>query len=219
LAVCALVVLLTAPAATGSGPRKLPPGALRGNEHLLDEYPHLALATPAQRAAAVRLFAQVRAATLKWPTVKAARAAGFDTHTSRRRTGRLSVHYLHAENHRYSHDTYYLDPERPEALIYANIRGWPLVLIGLMFAMPRGVEGPTPGGPITRWHTHTVCARGDKRGFSPRADGSCPAGTRARQGGEMLHVWLTGDLRSAFAIHAPRRELGLAQLLPAFICH
>jgi hypothetical protein len=35
----------------------------------------------------------------------------------------------------------------------------------------------------------------------------------------MLHVWLTGDLRSAFAIHAPRRELGLAQLLPAFVCH
>jgi hypothetical protein len=216
LAVFAALALLGGSVASAG---KLPPRTLRGNENRLAQYPTVALATEGQRAAAIRILARVRAATLEWPTAKAAAAAGFDTHTIRRRAADHSVHYLHAENHRYSHDRHFLDPNRPEALIYANIPGWPLVLIGLMFAMPRDVKGPTPGGPITRWHTHTVCARGDKRGLSPRAGGSCPAETTARQGGEMLHVWLTGDLRSAFAIHAPRRELGLAQLLPAFVCH
>jgi hypothetical protein len=169
----ALVLLGGSVASAGT----LPPRTLHGNENLLDQYPTVTLATSGQRAAAAQLLAHVRAAALEWPTARAAAAAGFDTHTIRRRPGDHSVHYLHAENHRYSHDAYYLDPERPEALIYANVPGWPLVLIGLMFAMPRELKGPTPGGPITRWHTHTVCARGDKRGLTPRADGSCPAGT------------------------------------------
>jgi hypothetical protein len=88
----------------------------------------------------------------------------------------------------------------------------------MMFAMPRGKLGPTPGGPITRWHTHRVCVRGKLRGLAPRADGSCPRGTKARQGSEMLHLWFTNDLRSTFAIHAPARELGISGLLPAAYC-
>ena len=197
---------------------RLPPGALRGNEHRLQEYPTVALATPEQRAAAERLLAEIRTAALGWRDLHAAAAAGFDTHTARRRAGDISVHFLHAEHRRSIHDKDYLDPARPKALIYANIPGWPLVLVGLMFSVPRGVHGPTPGGPITRWHTHTVCARGGQRGLAPRPDGSCPPGTTPRQGSEMMHVWLTKDLRSAFAIHAPPRELGLAHLLPAVFC-
>jgi hypothetical protein len=42
--VCALLVLLAAPVAAG-GRVRLPPGTLRGNEHLLTEYPTVALAT------------------------------------------------------------------------------------------------------------------------------------------------------------------------------
>jgi hypothetical protein len=216
--VCAALVMLAAPVASGSRSARLPPRTLRGNEHLLDEYPTVALATNAERTAAARLLAKIRMAARKWPTLQLAAAAGFDTHTVRRRAGDATVHYLHAESHRYSHDSHYLDPRQPEALIYANVPGRPLVLVGLMFAMPRGMKGPTPGGPITRWHTHTVCAKGDKRGLTPLRDGSCPPGTTARQGSEMLHAWLTSDLRSAFAIHAPPRELGLAHLLPALFC-
>src|SRR5262245_44559822 len=209
------LVVSTAAAATSP----LPPGALRGNEYRLSEYPTIALGTRAQRAAAIKLLDDVRAASRRWPTLSKARATGFDTHTRRRRPGDATVHFLHAENHRYSHDADYLVPRRPEALIYANVPGRPLVLVGLMFAMPRGLKGATPGGPITRWHTHTVCAAGDKRGLTtPRPDGSCPPGTKRREGSEMLHVWLTRDLRSAFAIHAPLRELGLAHLLPVLYC-
>lgn len=98
--------------------------------------------------------------------------------------------------------------------------GRPLLFVGVMFSMPRGKKGPTPGGPITRWHTHKVCAAGAKRGLGVRPDGSCPPGTKPRQGSEMLHFWFTRDLRSSFAIHAPARELGLAHPFSGTLyCH
>ena len=75
-----------------------------------------------------------------------------------------------------------------------------------MFSVPRGVRGPTPAGPIERWHSHLVCTKGDKRGLAP-GDGGCPRGSRLAQGSEMLHLWFTRDLRSAFAVHAPVAEL------------
>lgn len=196
----------------------LPPGTLRGPENRLDEYPTVSLASNSQRAAARRLLAEIRSSARGWRDLRKAAAAGFDTHTVSRQAGDRSVHYLHAEHRRYSADHVYLDPRRPEALIYANVPGRPLVLVGMMFSMPRGKRGPTPGGPITRWHTHRVCVRGRERGLAPRPDGSCPPGTTARQGSEMLHAWLTRDLRSAFAIHGPAPELGLAGLLPAAFC-
>ena len=96
--------------------------------------------------------------------------------------------------------------------------GRPLVLVGVMFAVPRGVRGPTPGGPITRWHTHRVCVEGDRRGLAPRPDGRCPPGTRSRYGSEMMHVWFTRDLRSAYSVPAPVRELCAAGLVPRPYC-
>jgi len=218
-AVCATLglVALGSTALASGEPGKLPPQTLRGPEDRLQEYPTVSLATPAQRAGAERLLAQIRASARRWRRLPDATAAGFDTRTARRRHGDPSVHYLHAEHHVYSQDHVYLDPRRPEALIYANVRGHTLLLVGMMFSMPRGVHGPTPGGPITRWHTHKVCVRGNARGLAPRADGSCPPGTRVRHGSEMLHVWFTHDLRSSFAIHAPAPELGLTRPFPGVL--
>ena len=90
--------------------------------------------------------------------------------------------------------------------------------VGVMFSVPRGVRGRSPGGALTRWHRHLVCVRGEKRGLQPRADGSCPPGARLREGSEMMHVWFTRDLRSAFAIRAPEPELCAAGLLPGAHC-
>jgi hypothetical protein len=225
---CLAVLLLSLATATGGPPAfgaltaaksgELPAGALRGPETRLRQYPTVSLATPAQREAAADLLAEMRATAGPWRDPLKAAAAGFDTHAARHRLNAGSVGYLHAEHRRWSNDRVYLDPHRPEALIYANVPGRRLVLVGMMFSMPRGRRGPNPGGPITRWHTHRVCARGNRRGLAPRADGSCPPGSRSRQGSEMLHAWFTRDLRSAYAIHAPERELGLAGLLPAAYC-
>ena len=112
-----------------------------------------------------------------------------------------------------------LDPRDPKALIYANMPGRrPLVVVGVMFSVKRSELGPTPGGPITRWHAHLVCAAGGNRGLKPRNDGSCPKGRRLRQGSEMLHLWFTSDLRSAFAIRAPEPELCRDGILPQAAC-
>jgi hypothetical protein len=214
---CVLGVAGIPPALAGHG-TQLPPGTLRGPAHRLSQYPTVSLATATQREAAKRLLAAARRSALERRLPRDAAAAGFRTKTARRAPGDRTIHYLHAEHPRYGHDGRYLDASRPEALIYANAPGRPLVLVGEMFSVPRGVHGPTPGGPITRWHTHEVCAHGARRGLTPRADGTCPRGTKRRQGSEMLHLWFTGDLRSAFAIHAPEPELCLAGLLRTEAC-
>jgi hypothetical protein len=200
------------------GATSLPPSRLRGLAHHLRQYPDIALATPAQGAAAERLLAKLRTAALRWRNPREAAAAGFDMHTARRAAGDKTPHYLHAENRRFARDGRYLDPQRPEALIYANVPGHALVLLGVMFSMPRGIPGPTPAGPIARWHFHRVCARGNLRGLKPLGDGTCPRGETLREGSEMLHVWFTDDRRSAYAIHAPEPELCIAHLLPAGYC-
>jgi hypothetical protein len=200
------------------GAASLPAARLRGLAHHLRQYPELTLVTAAQAGVARNLLTKLRGAALRWRNPDEAAAAGFDMHTARRAAGDKTPHYLHAENRRFAADGRYLDPERPEALIYANVPGHPLLLIGVMFSMPRGVHGPSPAGSITRWHFHRVCTRGNLRGLTPLADGSCPRGETLREGSEMLHVWFTEDLRSAYAIHAPEPELCDARLLPATYC-
>jgi hypothetical protein len=218
IALLAALTLAVAPVTHAGRGGKLPPETLRGPARLLEQYPTPSLATPAERDAATRLLSRMRASAARWRNPRAAAAAGFEVRTSRRPPSGDSVGILHAEHLRFSRDRRHLDPRRPETLVFANAPGRPLVLIGVMFSMPRGGHGPTPGGPITRWHTHAVCARGDHRGLAPQPDGSCPPGTKLREGSEMLHVWFTRDLRSAFAIHAPMPELCVAGLVPAARC-
>jgi hypothetical protein len=196
----------------------LPADARRGLVSHLRQYPAVELASARQRAAATRLLATLRRRAAPWRDAEPAVRAGFSTRLARRAPGDRTVHYLHAEHRLNSADRRFLDPSRPESLIYANAPARPLVLVGLMFSMRRGLAGPTPGGAITRWHAHLVCVRGDKRGLKPRADGSCPPGATRRQGSEMLHVWFTGDLRSAFAIQAPGPELCRTGLLERDAC-
>lgn len=196
----------------------LPVGAEHGLAMRLHQYPDVRLATGTQRAAARRLLERLRTLAASWRDPKAARAAGFDLRRPRRRPGETRVMWFHSENRVWHRDRHYLDPERPDTLIFADVPHRPLIVVGVMISMPRGLRGPTPGGPITRWHSHVVCVQGMKRGLKPLADGSCPAGARLAQGSEMMHVWFTHDLRSAFAIHAPGPELCAQHVLPASVC-
>jgi hypothetical protein len=203
------------------GARKLPASSRRGLiDHLL-QYPDVTLATPRERARAQRVLAELESAAAKgdWRTVPAAERAGYETRTRVRKDGDRSVYYFHAERPQEPRGRVLLDPRRPKALIYANAPGRPLVLAGAMWSTRDGERGPNPGGPITRWHSHVVCKQGERRGLKPPASGKCPPGSRLTQGeSEMLHVWFTGDLRSAFAIRAPEPELCARGLLPQSYC-
>ena len=199
----------------------LPPTARHGIIHHLLQYPAVSLATPRQRARARLVLAGLEAAAArgKWRDVQAATRAGYDTRSRPRKQGDASVFYFHAERHEEPRGRSIFDFTRPKALIYANAPGRPLVLVGAMWSTRDGEVGPTPAGPILRWHSHVVCKSGKKRGLKPPAGGSCPPGSRLTQGtSEMLHVWFTKDLRSAFAISAPKPELCRDGYLPRSSC-
>ena len=203
------------------GSEKLPPTARRGFIDHLHQYPAVQLATRVERQRARNILAQLEASAERegWRTPAAAERAGFDTRTAPRKSGDMTVHYFHAERHQEARHGPILDVTRPKALIYANAPGRPLVLVGAMWSTRDGERGPTPAGPIMRWHSHLVCKQGSKRGLKPPAGGTCPSGARLTQGAsEMLHVWFTGDLRSAFAIRAPEPELCAAGSLPRDYC-
>ena len=203
------------------GSARLPPTARRGFiDHLL-QYPAVQLATQAERRRARHILRQLESSAEReeWRSPAAAERAGFDTRTAPRKPGDTSVHYFHAERHQEPRHGAILDVTRPKALIYANAPGRPLVLVGAMWSTRDGERGPTPAGSIMRWHSHLVCKQGSKRGLKPQPGGKCPAGSRLTQGAsEMLHVWFTRDLRSAFAIRAPEPELCAAGSLPRSYC-
>jgi len=189
---------------------KLPPTARHGIIHHLLQYPAIRLATPRQRARARLVLERLEAAAVRgnWRDVRAAARAGYDTRSRPRKPGDTSVFFFHAERHEEPRGRSIFDFTRPKALIYANAPGRPLVLVGAMWSTRDGEVGPTPAGPILRWHSHVVCKAGKKRGLKPPASGLCPPGSRLTQGAsEMLHVWFTKNLRSAFAISAPKPEL------------
>jgi hypothetical protein len=204
-----------------SGGDKLPATSRHGLVGHLLQYPVVGLATPPERARAERMLARLRAASERgrWRNIRAARRAGYDTGTAPRRAGDRSVRYFHAERREEPRGRSIFDFARPKALIYANAPDRPLVLVGAMWSTRDGELGPTPAGPILRWHSHVVCKRGNRRGLKPPASGKCPAGARLTQGAsEMLHVWFTRELRSAFAIRAPEPELCAAGFLPRGYC-
>ena len=201
--------------------RTLPPTARHGLIHHLPQYPAVALATPSQRTRARIVLARLAAAAKRgaWSDVRAAERAGYDTRTRPRKPGDRSVFFFHAERHQEPRRASIFDFTRPKALIYANAPGRPLVLVGAMWSTRDGEIGPTPAGSIMRWHSHVVCKQGEKRGLKPLPGGRCPPGSRLQQGAsEMLHVWFTRDLRSAFAISAPRPELCAGALIPRSSC-
>jgi hypothetical protein len=200
--------------------KTLPATARRGLVQHLRQYPAVGLASPRERRRARLVLAQLVGAARQgnWEDLRAVARAGYDTRTAPRRPGDRSIRYFHAERDQEPRRVI-LDPRRPKALIYANALGRPLALVGAMWSTRRGERGPTPAGPIMRWHSHVICSDGLRRGLKPPASGTCPPGTKLRQGrSEMLHVWFTHDLRSAFAIRAPEPELCAAGLLPRDYC-
>ena len=204
-----------------AGADKLPATARHGLiDHLL-QYPAVNLATPPERGRAGAILDELDVAARRgnWKSPPAAERAGYDTRAGLRKPGDRSAHFFHAERHEEPRQGSIFNAGRPKALIYANVPGHPLILVGAMWSTRDGELGPTPAGPILRWHSHVVCKAGKKRGLKPLAGGKCPPGSRLTQGAsEMLHVWFAGDLRSAFAISAPQPELCAVGLLPRDYC-
>jgi hypothetical protein len=178
--------------------------------------------TAAQVQAAANLVKQTDASLVRFENVTKAIAAGF--------TYRLATngeeHLLYAgPNPAYQG----LNPQDPSSLVYAtNVKGHAPILLGAMYLMPRGANGPQVGGGLTRWHSHLEVCQGGQviiAGFGI-SKGPCDASTwKNRYTAQMLHVWVvpypggvfSDDLSTAATTAAARAALAqtkLGQLAP-----
>jgi hypothetical protein len=170
--------------------------------------PEVAAATDEQRAAAEALWKASMANAERWRDPEAAAAAGFRFKGDDQAGPGRQVRFLHVPNPSWRADGRVLDPARPETLVYWNGPGDRLTLVGVMYTAARGSHGPAVGGPITRWHDHESCRDPATRAKLGRpVDGVCPDGQVYRRSGEMMHVWFTDDLATAFARRAPLAAL------------
>jgi hypothetical protein len=173
--------------------------------------PSVASASDGERARAEALWKASMAGAERWRDPAAAAAGGFRFRDEDGAGPGRPVRFLHVPNPAWRADGRVLDPARPETLVYWRGPGDRLTLVGVMYAAPRGAHGPTVGGPITRWHDHESCRDPATRAKLGRpVDGACPAGQVYRRSGEMMHVWFTDDLATAFARRAPLAALRAA---------
>jgi hypothetical protein len=142
--------------------------------------------TDADQAYADRFAERAAAAAVRFVDFDAAVSEGYRQSTPFGVNGKGPAHFL---NVAYALDSAYLDPERPESLIYMPL-GSRKILMGVMFVAPRGAA-PCPAGGLLVWHAHDgVCYNdGGLIVNVVGADGACAAGQVKRDTQEMLHVW------------------------------
>jgi hypothetical protein len=117
--------------------------------------------------------------------------------------------FEHYVNFAYIRDDAFLDPNKPESLVY-KVDGDKRTLVSAMF-MARGMSLTDPklvdwGGPLMQWHVHTnLCWSLDSNrqpiviGVKDAA-GKCPPGS-INAGGDvpMVHVWISPNDCGPFA--------------------
>ncbi|MGQ0550714.1 MAG: DUF4179 domain-containing protein [Armatimonadota bacterium] len=168
-AIAAAIMVLLFEGVAVMTPATAAPKPGHGHDSATDAH---AQATPEQRAAAARLFEDVKAGIARFADIRLAEAAGYEQSAPFRFGDWGPAHLRHRANRR---DDRILDPARPEGLVYFRTQDGRTVLLGAFFVAPRG-QGPRPGGPITEWHFHNPEGRG-----------------------ETMHVWTFGHPDGPFA--------------------
>ncbi len=143
--------------------------------------------TPEQKANAAKLLEDVKTGIARFADLQAAQTEGYQQTTPYRYGGWGPAHF---NNQTYTRDGRFLDPTRPEALVYMKVPDGRIALIGAMFLAPKG-QGPRPGGPLTEWHVHdTLCITSIGTVALALAPGVCPPGSFfVGEAVEMMHVW------------------------------
>ena len=115
-----------------------------------EHHPHCTTPpSPQQQQAADELAANTKVGVVEYVDPSAAEAVGYRPISP---SWQPITHYL---NPAYQQDDEILDPNRPEALVYANTSEGP-VLLGSMYLMSEpGDPGPHIGGCLTQWHAHS----------------------------------------------------------------
>lgn len=172
-----------------------------GHEH--DHDAPSAPPTAEERAAADEFVAETLAASARFADFAVDEAEGFVRVTPYHVRGGGPAHFL---NPAYAVDDVYLDPNEPESLVYLRAPDGSMHLLGVMFIAPIG-DGPTPGGPLTRWHEHQGMCFGPNSPTQPHDEsGACPPG-QAPIRSEMMHVWTFAHPDGPLAEHLDREAI------------
>lgn len=144
-------------------------------------------ATPDQQAQAGQFQVAATAnVQQRFPTLDAARAAGYDF-APRSFEQQRDLDYWHLTNHSYLKDKRDLDPQRPETLMYWNDQDGKPQLLAVVFRMPTRKPNPALGGPIMQWHVHRT--------------------SNGRLGRyKMTHLWMLPRLRDAYSMSMPTKR-------------
>lgn len=159
--------------------------------------------TPEEERRAEELIYRTREILPKFASTDTAVAAGF---SSIRDESTGIEHYI---NWSYVNDSYELDPNYPESLVYEVEPDGSRRLVSAMYMMGDGYtldNVPNVGGPLTQWHIHNnLCFDRDPQvDGSTRvvgitgADGSCRFGMKLHSL-PMIHVWLEPQVCGPFA--------------------
>lgn len=155
--------------------------------------------TPEQQARAEKLVASTLLVLPQFADVTKAEALGFTS------IGDGASGYEHYVNFAYLRDDAFLDPNKPESLVY-QVVGDTRTLVAAMFAAS-GLSLTDPklvdyAGPLMQWHVHgDLC-------WSPaetvvgtiEPGGSCPPGSANTLGDiPMVHVWIAPNPCGPFA--------------------
>lgn len=107
----------------------------------------------------------------------------------------------HYGNPAYKRDGKTMDLAHPESLIYyTNPRTGESVLLGALFTMARGEDGPQPCGAATSWHTHAACGKRETGELIPVEPGTaCAEGYRYGESVQMMHVWFVPGRKNGVA--------------------
>ena len=155
--------------------------------------------TPEQQARAETLVASTLRDLPQFADVAKIGSLGF---TSIGDAGSGFEHYINAA---YIRDDAFLDPNKPESLVY-QVDGERRTLVAAMLTA-RGVSLDDPeligwGGPLMQWHVHKdLCWSLDEAVVAVTdAVGKCPAGS-INAGGDipMVHVWIAPNECGPFA--------------------
>jgi hypothetical protein len=155
--------------------------------------------TPEQQARAEKLVASTLRDLPQFADVTRIGALGFKS------IGDANTGFEHYINIAYIRDDAFLDPNKPESLVY-RVEGEKRTLVAAMF-MANGMSLSDPklvgwGGPLMQWHVHRdLCWSIDAVVVGVKdAAGTCPPGS-INAGGDipMIHVWITPNECGPFA--------------------
>lgn len=158
--------------------------------------------TPEQEQRAAALIRRTLDGLPAFADVTTIGALGF------RSIGDASTGHEHFINMDYIRDDAFLDPTRPESLVY-RVDGTDRTLVSAMY-IARGKKVDDPdlvdyGGPLMQWHVHdnlcwTLGANGPVVAGVTDESGSCPPNSvNPGAGNPMVHVWITPHECGPFA--------------------